>query len=352
MFKVVNPFFIYFLAAALLLLVAYIWKEYRRKKQFEQFGNMKLLQTLMPTRSLARQRLKFALALLALVAVTLVCARLQYAQGGVGNAQRRNVELVAVVDVSNSMLCTDVAPSRLDKAKLFLTTLIDRSVNSRFGLVEFAGVPATRMPLTSDYSSAKVFVNSLSTTDISTQGTAVGAALRQAERYFSNQEDVGRTIILVTDMENHEDDAVATAKAVAEKGIQINVVGIGSNEGGTIPLSPDSVLHDEKGEPVVTKLDEQAGKEVANAGKGVFVRAHSVDDALDAVQTQIDKISKGNVDARAYSSFSDQFETFAWIAFVLLLADCLIMERKNHLLTKLGDFARGLITKKSGKNEK
>lgn len=338
MFKIANPYFLYFFILAALILGAYILLEFHRKKQWQNFGNIELLNTLMPARSVARQRVKFALVFLSLVFVILTAARLQYASGGLTNGEKRNVEVVAVVDVSNSMLCTDIAPSRLDRAKACLSQFIDESDNSKFSLIEFAGLAVTKMPLTGDYGSAKMFVNSMSPSDISTQGTAIGQALIQAQRCFSKEENVGKSIILITDAENHEDDAVATAKKLAESGIQINVVGVGSPEGAILQMG-DSILKDQNGAPVITKLDENMGTNIAKEGNGTYIRCTNTDDAVKALKEEVDKVASGNVDAKTNAVFSDQFETFAMLAFILLLVDALLMERKNHLLDKLNLFS-------------
>lgn len=339
MVKAAYPLILVFLAVAVALLFWYVYAEIKRNKQMKEFGNMKLLSTLMPTRSLLRQRLKFGLGWMALVAVILVAARLQFATNAKLSGKHLNVELVAVVDVSNSMLCSDDAPSRLDKAKVIINTFLENTDNIKLGLVEFAGTSVTRMPLTTDYGTAKMFVNSMSTSDISSQGTAVGAAIRQAQRCFSNTEGVTKCILLLTDAENHEDDAVATAEIVnRDKHILINVVGIGSKEGGNIQVG-DSILHDAEGMPVLTKLDETIAKNIANAGKGVYFDASSPSDIVAKLFDQFQKAAeKEGVSKSSAISYVDKFEIFAWIAFFCLLIDALLMERKNHLVIRTKEF--------------
>lgn len=319
-----------------------------KKKQMQKFGNIQVLKNLMPTRSLFRQRLKFVLAFLSLCLLILAAARLQFANGKLSGGDRRNVEVVAVVDVSNSMLCNDVAPTRLDRAKALITQMIDNSPSSKLGIVEFAGLSVTKMPLTSDYGSAKMFINSMSVNDISTQGTAIGMALVQAQRCFSKEDNIGRVILLITDAENHEDDAVKTAEEIAKSGIQVLVVGVGSEQGALLQIG-DSLLKDNNGAPVITKLDIKTAEEVAKVGKGKFFKLTNIDDTVKHIVEEIEKISTGNVDAKSNAVFSDQFETFAFWAFILLLIEYLIMERKNHMLEKL-NLLGGL--KKSDKENK
>lgn len=337
MFKVINPIFLYLLFVAFFIFCIYIYGEFKRDRQLKSFGSIKILSSLMPSRSLARQRIKFTLVLAAFIASLLLCARLQYASQIVGKRDNNNVEVVAVVDVSNSMKCTDVQPSRLDMAKQILNLFFDQNKCSRFGLVEFAGLPVTRLPLTKDFSSSKMFVNSLSPEDLTTQGTAIGAALRQAQKSFSKQDGIARSILLITDAENHEDDALETAKAIFEKSnIQINVVGLGSFEGATIQLSKDSVLLDPDGKIVTSRLDEKLAKSIASATKGVYVHSNNCQDIVDAICSQLDETAKESTTSSQISSaFADQFEFFAWIAFILLVLDGFLMERKNQFVSKL-----------------
>ncbi|MCQ2208307.1 MAG: VWA domain-containing protein [Paludibacteraceae bacterium] len=346
MVKFEHPLVLLFLIAAVGLLLWFIFSEFRRNKQMKAFGNIKLLATLMPTRSLLRQRLKFALAWIAFVALIMVVARIQFAGNSTAEGTKLNVEMVAVVDVSNSMLCTDETPSRLEKAKIILNAFIDNSEHTKMGLVEFAGTSVTRMPITSDLGSAKMFVNSMSTEDVSVQGTAIGVALRQAQRCFSKEEGVARCILLFTDAENHEDDAVATAEAVnREVDVVVNVVGLGSREGATIPLG-DSLLINLDGDTVITRFDENMAKNVAKSGKGIYMDGSSPADIVDKVMSQLEKKAKSSTKVSSSAvTYTDKFQIFAFVAFFCLLVDVLLMERKNRLMERL----RGLFQKKSEK---
>ena len=344
MFKFVNPIFLLGLVAAIVLLGWFLYNEFRRNRQMKAFGSMKVLSGLMPTRSLFRQRLKFALSWIALVALSLVAARIQFAGNTTAQGTKLNVEMVAVVDVSNSMLCTDESPSRLEKAKMILNAFLDNSENTKLGLVAFAGTSVTRMPITSDLGSAKMFVNSLSTEDVSVQGTAIGAALRQAQRCFSKDEGVARCILLLTDAENHEDDAVATAEAVNRDGhMLVDVVGLGSKQGSTIVVG-DSLLISAEGDTVISRFDENLAKSVAKAGKGLFIAGTSPAKVVKQVMAQLDK-EAGNASqvSKSAVSYTDKFFVFFFVAFVCLLADIVILERKSRFI----DFLSGLFKKKS-----
>ena len=348
MFKFAYPIVLLLLIVAVGLLVWYVYNEFRRNRQMKAFGNMKLLSGMMPTRSLFRQRIKFGLSWLALVSLILVTARIQLAGNSNAAGTRMNAEMVAVVDVSNLMLCTDETPSRLEKAKMILNAFLDNSENTKMGLVVFAGTSVTRMPITSDLGSAKMFVNSLSTEDVSVQGTAIGAALRQAQRSFSKDEGIARCILLLTDAENHEDDAIATAGAVNRDGhVYVNVVGLGSREGSTISIG-DTLLRSAEGDTVVSKFDEELAKNVAKAGKGFYVTGKSpaavVDKVLSQLKTEAAKASKVSSSAVTYT---DKFGIFACVAFFCLLIDAVLMERKNRLWERVKGLKDRIFKKKS-----
>ena len=275
----------------------------------------------------------------------MVVARIQFAGSSNAAGTNLNIEMVAVVDVSNSMLCTDESPSRLEKAKIILNAFLDNSENTKLGLVEFAGTSVTRMPITSDLGSAKMFINSMATEDVSVQGTAIGAALRQAQRCFSKEEGIARCILLLTDAENHEDDAVATAAAVNREGhILVNVVGLGSREGATITVG-DSLLLNIDGDTVVSRFDENIAKNVASEGKGIYVSGASPAEVVDKVMAQLNGEAKSVSQVSTTNiTYTDKFGIFAVIAFICLLADAVIMERK----TRIVEILREKFQKKSG----
>ena len=239
------------------------------------------------------------------------------------------------LDVSNSMLAQDVSPNRLEKAKKMLSKLTDGFTDDKVGMIVFAGDAFTQLPITSDYISAKMFLSSISPSMVSTQGTAIGAALNLAARSFTPNETSDKTIIVITDGENHEDDAVGAAKAAAEKGIHVNIVGIGDPNGSPISIDgTNNFMKDNEGNVVVTKLNEQMCQEIAAAGNGMYVRADNTNSALKALQKEVEKMNKTEMDSKVYSEYDEQFQSLAWLALILLIVEVLLLDRKNHVFKR------------------
>jgi Ca-activated chloride channel family protein len=238
------------------------------------------------------------------------------------------------------MLSEDIKPNRLDRAKQMLSRMTDSFTDDKVGLIVFAGEAFTQLPITSDYISAKMFLSTINPSMVSTQGTAIGAAINLALRSFTPNESSGKTILIITDGENHEDDAVKAAISAAEKNIQINVVGVGTPQGAPIPVSgANTFMKDNTGNVVVTQLNEQMCQDIAAAGKGIYVRADNTNSALRTLQNEIDKMDKTDLDSRIYSEFDEQFHTLAWIVFALLLLEFVIMERKSRIFSKVKLFS-------------
>ena len=245
------------------------------------------------------------------------------------------------LDISNSMLAQDVQPSRLEKAKRLVAQLVDKMENDKVGMIVFAGDAFTQLPITSDYISAKMFLESINPSLISKQGTAIGAAINLATRSFTPQEGVGRAVIVITDGENHEGGAAEAAKAAAEKGIQVNVLGVGMPDGAPIPVEgTNDFRRDRDGNVVVTRLNEQMCQEIAQAGDGIYVRVDNSNAAQKAITQEINKMAKADVETQVYTEFNEQFQAIAWIILLLLLVEMLILERKNPLFRNIHLFKK------------
>ena len=309
-----------------------------KKKAIKKYGNPTLLAELMPEVSTKRQHLKFWLLFGAITMVIFIIAGPQFGSK-LETVKRQGVEIMVCLDVSNSMLAEDVSPNRLDKAKQMLSRLTDGFTNDKVGLIVFAGDAFTQLPITSDYISAKMFLSSINPSMVSTQGTAIGAAINLAARSFTPDETTDKAIILITDGENHEDDAIGAAKA-AEKGIHVNIVGMGDPKGSPIPIQgSNNYMKDKDGNVVITKLNEQMGQEIAAAGNGMYVRADNTNSALKALQKEIEKMNKTELDSKVYSEYDEQFQIFAWIALFLLIADFMTLDRKNRIFRKVKLFS-------------
>ena len=319
--------------------IAYIIITKRKQRQLMEFGDPELMAQLMPDASKSRPIVKFTLLMVALVLLIIAAARPQYGQQE-KTVKRQGIEVMVALDISNSMLAEDVAPNRLDRAKQMLSKMIDNMTDDKVGLVVFAGEAFTQLPITCDYVSAKMFLNTISPKLISTQGTAIGAALQTAIRSFGSQEsDAGRAIILITDGENHEDDATAVAKQAQELGIQVFVIGIGKPEGSPIPLpGTNDYIKDRSGQVVVSRLNEEMCQEIAQAGKGAYVRCDNTNTAMRALQQELERIATTDLETTVYADYNEQYQSFLLIALLLLVIDFFILMRQNHRLNRMDLF--------------
>ena len=339
MFRFEEPAYLYLLLLLPLLEAFYLYSNYRRRKAIRKFGDPILMAQLMPDVSKYRPDVKFWLVFAAIGLFTVLLARPQFGSK-LETVKRQGVEVMIALDISNSMLAQDVQPSRLQKAKRLVAQLVDKMQNDKVGMIVFAGDAFTQLPITSDYISAKMFLESIDPSLISKQGTAIGAAINLAARSFTPQEGVGRTVIVITDGENHEGGAVEAAKAAAEKGIQVNVLGVGMPEGAPIPIEgTNDYRRDREGNVIVTRLYEQMCQEIAQAGNGIYVRVDNTNGAQKAISQEINKMAKADVETQVYTEFNEQFQAVAWIILLLLLAEMLILERKNPLFRNIHLFS-------------
>ncbi len=339
MFRFANPEYLYLLFLLPVLILFFIYSNIRKKKAIKKYGNPELLTELMPDVSPKRQYWKFWLLFGAIAGIIFVIAGPQFGSK-LETVKRQGVEIMICQDVSNSMLAEDITPNRLEKSKQMLSRLTDGFVNDKVGLIVFAGDAFTQLPITSDYISAKMFLSSITPSMVSTQGTSIGAAINLAVRSFTPNETSDKTIILITDGENHEDDAIGAAKKAAEKGIHVNIVGIGQLNGSPIPVGGNNnFMKDKDGNVVITKLNEQMCQEIAAAGQGMYVRADNTNSALKAIQGEIDKMNKSEIDSKIYSEYDEQFQTLAWIVLFLLIAEFMTMDRKSKIFRKIKLFS-------------
>lgn len=339
MFRFADIEMLWWLLTIPVFVVAYVLITRHKRRQLSEFGDPELMAQLMPDASKSRPIVKFALLMGALSLLIIAAARPQYGQQE-KTVKRQGIEVMVALDISNSMLAEDVAPNRLDRAKQMLSKMIDNMVDDKVGLVVFAGEAFTQLPITCDYVSAKMFLNTISPKLIPTQGTAIGAALQTAIRSFGSQEsDAGRAIILITDGENHEDDAIAAAKQAQELGIQVFVIGIGKPEGSPIPVpGTNDYIKDRSGQVVVSRLNEEMCQEIAQAGKGAYVRCDNTNTAMRALQQELDRIATTDLETTIYADYNEQYQSFVLIALLLLVIDFFILMRQNHRLSRMDLF--------------
>lgn len=346
MFSFAHPGLLYLLFLIPVFVVLFIWQRNNRLKNLKKFGKISVITKLMPDVSVYNPWFRLIFQMTALAAIIIACARPR--MGEKEEIERtEGIEVMIAFDVSKSMLASATddsnGVSRLERAKYILSRLIDKLDNDRIGLIVFAGQAYTQLPITTDFVSAKMYLNDLSTEMISSQGTAIGTAIEMALHSFTPDNTVGKAIIVITDGENHESDAVEMAKMAAEEGVQVDVIGIGSTKGSPIPLNSrrNDFLKDYNGEIVTTALNENMAREIATAGDGIYISGGSAS-AISELISQLDKLEKAELKHSNYKASAEQFPIFGWIALALLIADIFILDKKNSWLEKLNFFNRNI----------
>lgn len=348
MFDFAYPLNLYLLLLVPLLGLLFLGARASRRAKLRRFGRPDVVAHLMPDASRYTPAVKIVLQLIAVAALVLMLAR---PRSGAKEQQETSagIEVMIAFDVSNSMLASSTdrpdGVSRLERARLLLEKLIDKLDNDKVGLVIYAQQPKMQLPLTSDFYSAKMFLNELSPKLIANQGTDISDAIKMAMNGFSPAKDMHKAIILITDAEDHEGAALETAKLAADNGIQIDVIGLGTAQGSLVPgvTGPD-------GRPVVSSLNEKLAKEIAEAGDGIYVNGASPS-ALSDLQSQLDKLQKSEFSTVTYSAGAEQFPTFAFLAFIFILIDFFVVDRKISWLKGVNFFTKNGATKNSAKED-
>lgn len=334
MFRFENPQYLYLLVLVPAFILLYVWGHYRKRRRLKAYGDPQLLRGLMRDVSKWRPLVKFALLMVALASLVIAFARPQYGTK-INTAERNGIEAMIAVDVSNSMLAEDVRPSRLDKAKMLFSNMVDNMKNDHVGIVVFAGEAYTKLPITNDYVSTKLVLEQMDPSMVASQGTDVAAAIELAEQNFSQREDVTRAIFLITDGEDNEGGAVETAKKAAERGVKVFVLGVGSPQGAHIPMpGTHENMVDDEGMPVVTALNEEMCAEIAKAGEGAYIYVENSTSAQAQLNKYLDKLQKTNLEKNVYSEYDEQFQGFLIIALVCLLLEVLLLERETYLFSR------------------
>lgn len=339
MFRFGNPEYLWLFVAVPFVIAIYIYLNIAKLKDVKKMGDLSTLKMMMPELSLKRSYLKFWIILVVLCLGIFMIARPQFGTK-VETVEKEGIELMIAIDVSNSMMAEDVSPNRLTRAKQILSRLIDVRTDDKVGLIVFAGEAFIQMPLTSDTQSAKIFLNSIDPSLVPVQGTAIGEAISLGMSSFSSDKNVGKSMVIITDGEDHEGNALEISSEAAKRGININVIGIGSPNGSPIPSSErgSNFMTDNDGKVVVTRLNEQMGMDVARSGDGVYVRADNTNNAVRNIESQLDELEKANTSSLTYSEYDEKFYIFAWIILMLLFVEILIFDKKNPLFKDIKVF--------------
>ncbi len=336
-FRFANPNVLWLLLVVVLLVLLFLWGRHQTGKALARFGQISLLRPQMMGVSKQKLNLKFALQIAALICLIIAGARPQFGSK-LETVKKNGIEVMVCLDISNSMLAEDIAPNRLEKSKRMLTRLLDQMENDQVGLIVFAGDAVVQLPITSDYVSAKMFLETISPENISVQGTSIGAAINMAARSFTPREESGKAIILITDAENHEDDAAGAAQAAYEKGIPTHVIGVGSTQGSVIPDGSgrrNSPRKDNTGNPITTRLDEGIAQKIAEAGHGVYAHADNSNSAINTVVESLRTMQTAELESHVYAEYDDQFFWFVLLAFVCVVINIFLLDRANPMFSKI-----------------
>ena len=340
MFRFESPIYLYLLVLIpLLALIRYL--SYRnQKKRLRKFGEPSLLKALMPDVSRFRPSVKFWILQGALALLIVMLARTQMGTK-INHEKRVGIETIIAMDISNSMRAEDIVPSRLDRSKMMVENLVDHFTNDKIGLIVFAGDAFVQLPITSDYVSAKMFLSSIDPSMMASQGTDIARAIEMASHSFTQEEGIGKAIVVITDGEDHEGGAVEAAEAAKKNGMRVYVLGVGSTQGAPIPVpGTGNYMQDNMGNTVMSALNEDMCKQVAQAGGGAYIHVENNSAAQEQLDNELDKLAKKETSTAVYSEFDEQFQAFGVLALLLLILEICIFDRRNPLLKHVSLFGK------------
>ncbi len=325
----------------LFFLLLQLWKYKTQRK----FANKTLLKRLSPNQSLFKSILKVLVLCLAFTFITIALVNPKIGTK-LETVKRSGVDIVFAVDVSKSMLAEDVAPNRLDKAKQLVTQIINNLASDRVGIIAYAGKAFPQLPITTDYASAKMFLQNMNTDMLSSQGTAINEAIELAKTYYDDEEQTNRVLIIISDGEDHSNIATNVAEEAGEEGIRIFTIGVGDEKGGPIPIKRNGVVlnykKDNQGETVITRLNEDTLKEIAEEANGAYINGKNTNEVVDSIRDILNKMDKTEFEAKEFADFKDQYQWFLAFGIFLLVFDVLLLERKTGWLKKLNLFNENL----------
>ncbi|SCY56404.1 VWA domain-containing protein [Flavobacterium caeni] len=341
MYELDQPQYLYLLAVVPVLVLVYLYIQFWKRKKQREFGDLDLVRKLSPEKSNFKPALKFGVVLLGLAAMILGLVNPKIGTK-METVKREGIDIVFAIDVSKSMLAEDIAPSRLEKSKQVVSQIINNLGSDRIGIVAYAGSAFPVLPITTDYSVAKMFLQGMNTDMVSSVGTSLEDAIKLSESYFDKKSKTNKLIILISDGEDHEGGAEDAAEEATSAGIKIITIGVGTEKGGPIPLKRNGVVEsfkrDQNDEVVVTKLNQQSLREIAKATKGGYVYGGNTKEVLEYVKKALDNIERTEFESTQMADFQSQFQWFLGFAFLLLLIDVFLLERKTGWISKLNLF--------------
>jgi len=318
-----------------------IWKRHMQNK----FANKGLLKRLSPNRSMFKSILKLIVWLLAISSLVIALVNPKVGTT-LETVKREGVDIVFAVDVSRSMLAEDIAPNRLEKSKQLVTQIVNNLASDRIGIIAYAGTAFPQLPITTDYAAAKMFLQNMNTEMLSSQGTAINEAIELAKTYYNDEEQTNRILIIISDGEDHSEEAARVAEEASQEGIRIFTIGVGTTKGGPIPIKRNGIVlnykKDKQGETVITKLDEDTMKVIADEANGTYINGQNTNEVVEQISEILLKMDKKEFEAKQFADFKDQFQWFLAFAIFLLLLDIFLLERKTEWLKKLNLFNENL----------
>ena len=341
MYQIEEPTYFYYLAIIPAIVVMFLLVLWWKKRIQKRFADPKLIQKLSPEKSTFKSFLKLVVFCFALFFLIISLANPKMGTK-LETVKRQGVDIVVALDVSKSMLAEDIAPNRLEKAKQIITKVIENLGSDRIGIIIYAGSSYPLLPITTDYAAAKMFLQNANTEMVSNQGTAINDAIERALSYYDNDEQTNRFLVIVSDGEDHQENTLDLAKEAAKKGIKIYTVGIGTAKGGPIPLKDNGRVvaykKNNEGTVVVTQLNEQILREIANVGNGKYINGNKTQETIATIKEVLEKAEKNEFETKQFSDYEDQFQWFVGIGLLLLIIDVTLLEKKTKWVQKLNLF--------------
>lgn len=341
MYLLEEKIYFWLLCLIPVLVVLFIGLSYWRYRAQKKYANKEMLDHLIPNRSWFKPILKLVTVCVGIVFLVLALVNLKAGEK-IETVNREGVDIVFAVDVSKSMLAEDIAPSRLEKSQRLVTEIINNLASDRIGLIAYAGIAVPQLPITTDYGSARLFLQSLNTDLVSSQGTAINEAIQLAESYYGDNTEAAKVLVIISDGEDHEGESVAVAEAAAEKGIRIITIGVGTEKGSTIPIKRGGIVRefkkDRDGKTVMTKLNPETLKKIAEAGNGAYIDGTVTATVIEQLKEELSGIDKVAFDSQQYADFESQFQWFLGFGLFFLFLDLFYLERKTSWLQKLNLF--------------
>ncbi|MGB0456133.1 MAG: VWA domain-containing protein [Flavobacteriaceae bacterium] len=345
MFQLEEDIWFWLLLIPLGMLLLFLWTQLWKKRTKRKFSDLKLLKRLSPDQSLFKSVLKFIT--LSLGFICLIIALVNPKIGtSLQTVKREGVDIVFAIDVSKSMLAEDIAPNRLEKAKQLTTQIINNLVSDRVGIIAYAAKAVPQLPITTDYSAAKMFLQNMNTDMLSSQGTAIDEAIQLSRSYYNDEEQTNRVLVIISDGEDHNNLSLDVAEAAAKEGIKIFTIGVGTEKGGPIPIKRNGIVmsykKDQNDATVITKLNKKTLSKIADEANGTYVDGKNTSDVIETVGEILNKMDKKEFEAKEFAEFKDQFQWFLGLGLFFLILDVLFLERKTAWLKRLNLFNENL----------